>query len=74
MDITDDGIGIDETALAKAGSLGLLGIQERVGAFGGALVVLGQGRIPTLPQGLRGLAAGSGSLPPVGRASIVPKG
>jgi PAS domain S-box-containing protein len=39
MDITDDGIGIDETALAKAGSLGLLGIQERVGAFGGALVV-----------------------------------
>jgi PAS domain S-box-containing protein len=39
MDISDDGIGIDETALAKAGSLGLLGIRERIGALGGALVV-----------------------------------
>ena len=39
MDITDDGIGIDDGALAKTGSLGLLGIGERVGAFGGTLVV-----------------------------------
>jgi signal transduction histidine kinase len=39
MDITDDGVGIEDTALAKVGSLGLLGIQERVGALGGALVV-----------------------------------
>ncbi len=39
MDITDDGIGIDDDALAKSGSLGLLGIHERVGAFGGRLVV-----------------------------------
>jgi PAS domain S-box-containing protein len=39
MDITDDGIGIDAEAIAKAGSLGLLGIRERVGALGGTLVV-----------------------------------
>jgi PAS domain S-box-containing protein len=39
MDITDDGIGIEETALAKAGSLGLLGIRERIGALGGALLL-----------------------------------
>jgi PAS domain S-box-containing protein len=39
MDITDDGIGIEEDATAKAGSLGLLGIRERVGALGGTLVV-----------------------------------
>jgi PAS domain S-box-containing protein len=40
MEIVDDGIGIEDTALAKAGCLGLLGIQERVGAIGGALAVL----------------------------------
>jgi signal transduction histidine kinase len=39
MDITDDGIGMDDDALAKPGSLGLLGIRERVGAFDGSLVV-----------------------------------
>ncbi len=39
MDIIDDGIGIDDDALPKAGSLGLLGIRERVGAVGGMLVV-----------------------------------
>jgi PAS domain S-box-containing protein len=39
MDITDDGIGIDDDALTKPGSLGLLGIRERVGALGGTLVV-----------------------------------
>jgi len=39
MEITDDGIGIDDDSFAKPGSLGLLGIQERVGAVGGTLVV-----------------------------------
>jgi signal transduction histidine kinase len=39
MDITDDGIGIEDAALVKAGSLGLLGIRERVGTLGGRLVV-----------------------------------
>jgi signal transduction histidine kinase len=40
MQIADDGIGIENTALTKAGCLGLLGIQERVGALGGALTVV----------------------------------
>jgi signal transduction histidine kinase len=39
MEIADDGIGIESSALAKVGCLGLLGIQERVGALGGALTV-----------------------------------
>jgi PAS domain S-box-containing protein len=39
MDITDDGIGIDDHALAKPGSLGLLGIRERVSAFDGSFSV-----------------------------------
>jgi len=39
MDIADDGVGIEDTALAKAGSLGLLGIRERFGAHGGSLAV-----------------------------------
>jgi PAS domain S-box-containing protein len=39
MDITDDGIGISDDAFAKAGSLGLLGIRERIDAFDGSLVV-----------------------------------
>jgi PAS domain S-box-containing protein len=39
MEIVDDGIGIEDTALAKAGCLGLLGIQERVSALGGSLAV-----------------------------------
>jgi PAS domain S-box-containing protein len=39
MEIIDDGVGIDGSALVKAGSLGLLGIRERIGALGGALVV-----------------------------------
>ncbi len=39
MDITDDGVGIDDAALEKAGSYGLLGIRERVGALGGALLL-----------------------------------
>jgi PAS domain S-box-containing protein len=44
MEIVDDGIGIDDTALAKAGCLGLLGIQERVAALGGSLAVLINGK------------------------------
>jgi PAS domain S-box-containing protein len=40
MEIVDDGIGIEDADLAKAGCLGLFGIQERVGALGGALAVL----------------------------------
>jgi two-component system sensor histidine kinase UhpB len=47
MDITDDGVGIEDTALAKAGALGLLGIHERVGALGGALVVRKNGEAGT---------------------------
>jgi len=39
MDITDDGIGISDDAFAKAGSLGLLGIRERIDAYEGSLVV-----------------------------------
>jgi PAS domain S-box-containing protein len=39
MDVTDDGVGIEESALAKPGSLGLLGIRERVSALGGSLVL-----------------------------------
>jgi len=40
MEIVDDGIGIENTALTKAGCFGLLGIQERMSALGGALDVL----------------------------------
>jgi PAS domain S-box-containing protein len=39
MDVIDDGVGIEEAALGKSGSLGLLGIRERASARGGALVV-----------------------------------
>jgi PAS domain S-box-containing protein len=39
MDIIDDGTGIPDDALAKAGAFGLLGIRERVGALGGTLAV-----------------------------------
>jgi signal transduction histidine kinase len=40
MEVVDDGIGIENTALTKAGCFGLLGIQERMSALGGALDVL----------------------------------
>ena len=43
MDITDDGIGIADGALAKSGSLGLLGIRERVNARGGSFTVARNG-------------------------------
>lgn len=39
MDIIDDGTGITDDALAKAGTFGLLGIRERVAALGGTLAV-----------------------------------
>ena len=39
MNITDDGIGIDDIAQSKAGSLGLLGIRERFHALGGTVSV-----------------------------------
>ena len=37
MEVSDDGAGIAEGALSKAGSLGLLGLRERFEAHGGAL-------------------------------------
>ena len=37
MKIVDDGIGIADSALSKAGSLGLFGLQERLRAVGGSL-------------------------------------
>jgi signal transduction histidine kinase len=39
MDVIDDGIGIDENALSKPGSLGLLGMRERLDARGDTLCV-----------------------------------
>lgn len=35
MDVSDDGVGVPEAALAKRGSLGLVGIRERFAALGG---------------------------------------
>jgi PAS domain S-box-containing protein len=39
LEISDDGIGIPDGALDKPGSLGLLGIRERLGTVGGTLIV-----------------------------------
>ena len=39
MDIVDDGIGIDPAALAKPGSLGILGLRERFRTAGGGLEI-----------------------------------
>lgn len=39
LEIEDDGLGIDEAALAGSGSLGLLGMRERARALGGTLTV-----------------------------------
>ncbi len=39
LNVIDDGIGIEEASLTKAGCLGLLGLRERVAALGGALAV-----------------------------------
>jgi hypothetical protein len=36
MDVSDDGIGVPEAALAKRGSLGLVAIRERFAALGGS--------------------------------------
>jgi PAS domain S-box-containing protein len=39
MDVLDDGVGIEDTAIGKSGSLGLLGIRERFVSIHGALTV-----------------------------------
>ena len=36
FEVVDDGIGIDDAALEKPGSLGLLGLRERFEAMGGS--------------------------------------
>jgi PAS domain S-box-containing protein len=41
LEVEDNGVGISPTQLAERGSLGLLGIRERVGAFGGAVEIVG---------------------------------
>jgi signal transduction histidine kinase len=48
MEICDDGVGVAEEAVNKAGSFGLLGIRERFEALGGQLKVS-----PNLPAGTR---------------------
>ena len=40
MEIADDGIGINPDALSKPGSLGILGLRERLHARAGTLSVL----------------------------------
>jgi PAS domain S-box-containing protein len=42
MTIQDDGIGIQPAALRKAGSLGLLGIRERLATLNGTFEIVGQ--------------------------------
>ena len=37
-----DGVGISPTQLAERRSLGLLGMRERAGAFGGAVEIMGR--------------------------------
>ncbi len=39
MEIADDGVGFDDEALGKPGSLGLLGIRERLATIGGSLLL-----------------------------------
>lgn len=39
MEISDNGIGVEEGSLSKPGAFGLLGIRERVAALGGTLAV-----------------------------------
>jgi signal transduction histidine kinase len=47
MEVTDDGLGIDDQALSKSGSLGLLGIRERIGALAGDVFVRKNGACGT---------------------------
>jgi len=39
LQVRDDGVGLEPSVLAKAGSLGLLGMRERAAALGGTLTV-----------------------------------
>ena len=39
LEVADDGVGLDHAGLAKPGSLGLLGLRERIGALGGRVAV-----------------------------------
>ncbi|HYU16246.1 MAG TPA: PAS domain S-box protein [Candidatus Acidoferrum sp.] len=41
LEVADDGRGIDQAERARSGSLGILGIRERVAAFGGTLELRG---------------------------------
>jgi signal transduction histidine kinase len=49
LEVEDNGVGISPTQLAERRSLGLLGMRERAGAFGGAVEIVGsQGRGTTV--------------------------
>ena len=39
IEVDDDGVGIDDGALKKNGSLGLVGIRERFATLGGGLTI-----------------------------------
>ena len=41
LEVEDNGVGISTTQLAERRSLGLLGMRERAGAFGGAVEIVG---------------------------------
>jgi signal transduction histidine kinase len=41
LEVEDNGVGISPTQLAERRSLGLLGMRERAGAFGGAVEIIG---------------------------------
>ena len=41
LEVDDNGVGISPTQLAERRSLGLLGMRERAGAFGGAVEIVG---------------------------------
>jgi two-component system sensor histidine kinase UhpB len=66
MNITDDGIGIDDIAQSKEGSFGLLGIRERFRALGGELTVrrnAGSGTTLSVRMHLPKKSAGSRPAP-----------
>lgn len=74
LSVRDDGKGMDDTAIVKKGSHGLLGIRERADAFGGALRLSrgldgrGTGVIVTLP--LAQVAAAASDLAATTSATI----
>ena len=41
LEVVDNGVGISPAQLAERRSLGLLGMRERAGAFGGAVEIVG---------------------------------